>query len=73
MPKGNKYYKDITKYAYFCSEKNTERVFETEQQYETYLKRHAKMCSCKGIISAETECLFKDGNIEEIRNDISRK
>jgi hypothetical protein len=69
MPKGSKLHIDITKYVYFCGTKKTERVFETETEYKTYLKRHAKMCSCKGIVESEIATYFVDG--KEYINDLS--
>ena len=67
MPKGTKLHTDNTKYVYFCGSKNTEREFETEKQYDSYLKRHAKMCPCKGIVENEINTLIdKRSNKEYI-------
>jgi hypothetical protein len=71
MPKGTKHYTANTKYNYFCSIKQTERTFETEQQYDTYLNRHAKMCPCKGAVDSEMISLNTGRNTEFIINDLS--
>ena len=61
MPKGTKLHCANTQIVYVCGFKKTERVFETEQLYEMYRKRHSKICECKGIINKETATRFFEG------------
>ena len=70
MPKGAKLHTYNTKYVYCCGTNNTEREFETEQQYDTYLKRHAKMCPCKGIVEVEINTLIDKRNNKEFLIDM---
>ena len=61
MPKGTKLHCGNSQLVYVCGFKQTERVFETEQLYEMYRKRHAKICACKGIVEQETATVFVAG------------
>ena len=73
MPKGNKLHITYTKVSYFCSVKNTDKYFATEKDRDSYLKRHSKMCICKGISQEEELTIHNTSNGINtiIRNDLS--